>query len=317
MAAKKLSTDKIITGFSGDGDVAAWLAKVELVARLTGEKDLATFIPLYLEGSALALYLELAEEKRADAALLKKELLRAFSDGEVKSFSRLKLVRWAGESIDVFATDIRKLARCSGFEGDGLEQMVKLAFVTGFPDGISVALQQTPDFEAQKVSDLIPRARVLTSNISVGAGGVAAPAVMARKSERMNDDETGKAVMKCYGCNGPHPVRFCPERKRTLKCFGCGGDHLVRFCPKGDFQKGSCGHAYDMGSSRLCVPVIEVHVNGQSARGLVDTGCTTTMIREQLAGEGKGRSIVAAFDGREEVQGNDKSEAGDWRGEDG
>ena len=81
MAAKKLSTDKIITGFSGDGDVAAWLAKVELVAKLTGEKDLATLIPLYLEGSALALYLELAEEKRADAALLKKELLRAFSDG--------------------------------------------------------------------------------------------------------------------------------------------------------------------------------------------------------------------------------------------
>ena len=73
----------------------------------------------------------------------------------------------------------------------------------------------------------------------------------------------------------------------------------MRFCPKGDFQKGSCGHAYDMGSSRLCVPVIEVHVNGQSARGLVDTGCTTTMIRERLAGEGKGRSIVAAFDGRE------------------
>ena len=123
----------LIKPFNGDGDLVAWLEKVELVAKLNKVKDLATVIPLHLEGGALSVYLEMAEDKKADASLLKKELLRAFTDSEFTAFSKLKAVRWAGEPVDVYATEIRRLVRGCGLEGEGAEQLVKLAFINGFP----------------------------------------------------------------------------------------------------------------------------------------------------------------------------------------
>ena len=52
MAAKMAPTIRpdMVKTFSGEGDVEAWLAKVELVAKLTSIDDVASFIPLYLEG---------------------------------------------------------------------------------------------------------------------------------------------------------------------------------------------------------------------------------------------------------------------------
>ena len=90
----RLLTDNIIQSFSGEGDVVAWIAKIELVAKLTNVADVSSFIPLYLEGGALALYLELPAAKKADAEAPKKELARAFMDGEVVSFCKLILVCW-------------------------------------------------------------------------------------------------------------------------------------------------------------------------------------------------------------------------------
>lgn len=51
MAAVKTMPDmiKLFGGKVGD-DVEAWIQKVELAGNLTGVKDKACFIPLYLEG---------------------------------------------------------------------------------------------------------------------------------------------------------------------------------------------------------------------------------------------------------------------------
>ena len=49
----------MIKPFTGEGDVVSWIKKVQLVAKLQKVSDLASFIPLYLEGDALALYLEM------------------------------------------------------------------------------------------------------------------------------------------------------------------------------------------------------------------------------------------------------------------
>ena len=166
--ASKISVEKMIKPFTGEGDVLAWLQKVELVAKLTGEKDLACFIPLYLEEGALAVYLEMPEDKKTDASLIQKELLKAFTDNEFVAFSKLKAARWAGEPVDVYANELRRLVRGCGFKDDGAEQMTKLAFITGFPDSIGVELQQIQGVEKMKVGDIIPRARVLASNTKVG-----------------------------------------------------------------------------------------------------------------------------------------------------
>jgi len=60
MMSVKVRSD-MIRPFSGEGDVVAWLKKVRLVAKLQKITELESFLPLYLEGEALYLYLEMDE----------------------------------------------------------------------------------------------------------------------------------------------------------------------------------------------------------------------------------------------------------------
>ena len=48
----------VIPPFSGEGDVVGWIKKVKLVTKLQKVQDLASFIPLFLHGDALALYFD-------------------------------------------------------------------------------------------------------------------------------------------------------------------------------------------------------------------------------------------------------------------
>ena len=45
-------------------------------------------------------------------------------------------------------------------------------------------------------------------------------------------------------------------------------------------------------------PKVEVIIEGERVRDLVDTGCTTTMVRTRLVTGWSGSSRVVAFDGR-------------------
>ena len=302
----RIEASKAIKSFDGEGDVAAWLAKIELVASLTDVKDVAKLVPLYLEGGALALYLELDPSQRSDFKLLSRELLRAYSDSQIVSFSKLRVIKWAGEQVEIYANNIRKLARGAGFEGDGLEKVVKLSFITGFPDSISVELQQVQGIDNMSVSDVLGRARVLASNTRVG--GVAAPAMGGQGSQKGNVRFAQREPLKCYECGGPHVARLCPTRKREIRCYECNGKHYARDCPdlrsRESENKGlngcvSGGPTVTTGRTALKVPVIGVVVDGREARALVDTGCTTTMVHERLATEVRGEAMVSAFDGRE------------------
>ena len=299
--AGKIEASKAIKHFDGEGDVASWLAKIELVASLTDVKDVAKLVPLYLEGGALALYLELDDSKRNDFRCLSQELLRAYSDSQIVSFSKLRALQWAGEPVEVFANNIRKLARGSGLTGEGLEQVVKLSLITGFPDSISVELQQATGVDNMSVSDVLSRARVLANNTKIGS--MAAPAVGGQGGQK---GDAKREPLKCYDCGGPHIARYCPERKKDSGCWKCGGPHIARFCPEKkknaeeDKKKNADVACYEHNSrSVLKVPVISVVVGGRQARALVDTGCTTTMVREGLVADVKGEAVVSAFDGRE------------------
>ncbi|GFN80841.1 Pol polyprotein [Plakobranchus ocellatus] len=207
----------IIKPFTGQGDVGAWIQKVELVAKLTKVKDVASFWPLYLEGNALAVYLELSDHDKSEVDAIKKALVWAFSDSTFEAFSKLKVARWTGEPVDVFANDIRRMARESRLRGDGLEEVVKLAFVTGFPDSISVELRQVSGIEHMEVSEILGKARVLASTSRAGSysrGMAAAGIGMAKASN-----------LKCYKCNGPHIAKECPRGgsgKDPVTCYRCG-----------------------------------------------------------------------------------------------
>lgn len=216
---------EMIKSFSGDGDVVAWVQKVKLVARLQKLEDLASLLPLLLEGDALALYLEMSEDDKKDATKIEQRLVGAFTDGPFIAYGKLTQLRWSGEQIDIFATEARKLASLAGFVGAGLEKAVKLAFVTGLPNSVSVELQRVEDIMEVPMSEVISKARILTANLK--HTNVVSIVKSGENTTRTGTAEQGEKVpsmaskIKCYKCDGPHLVKYCPERSKIV-CFRCG-----------------------------------------------------------------------------------------------
>ena len=119
--------------------------------------------------------------------------------------------------------------------------------MNGFPDSISVELQQLPDVATMSVSDLIPRARVLTVNrastsmVTTGAVAYSRPFV-SKEGRQKQGVERVNFKGKCFRCEGPHMARECPER-RPVKCYACGQEgHISYNCPN------SAGKSTDQGN---------------------------------------------------------------------
>ena len=51
--AGRFEASKTLKHFDGEGDVSAWLSKLELVAQISGVKEPAQLVPLYLESSVV------------------------------------------------------------------------------------------------------------------------------------------------------------------------------------------------------------------------------------------------------------------------
>lgn len=254
MAGKvKISSD-MMRCYDGSGDVVAWMKKAKLVARLMEIKDLASFIPLYLEGDALALYLEMSEEDQLKVEKIEDRLKEAFAQGRFEAYRKLTDLRWVGEKVDVFANELRRLAGLSGWKGDGLELAVKLAFVTGFPDRVSAELKQMKDFDEVSMSDLITRARVLVAGNTGASEEVAAVATKEQVTattrhdpQRMNSGSKGGARVfrgRCFRCNGPHMARECKEPRPPVTCYRCGKEgHVAYRCEQGNDRWGAAAPA--------------------------------------------------------------------------
>ncbi|XP_067949869.1 uncharacterized protein [Watersipora subatra] len=73
------------------GEFGTWISKLDLVAELQKIEDLKTIVPLFLNGSAFALYEQLSEDVKGDYVKLKKELLTAFSINIYSAYSQLRL----------------------------------------------------------------------------------------------------------------------------------------------------------------------------------------------------------------------------------
>ena len=138
------------------------------MAKLQNITDLASFLPLYLEGEVLALYLEMDSTDQVDIEEIEKCLKVAFSDYMFTAYAKLVIFRWPGEKVDVYANEIRRLAGLAGFE-DRLENVVRLTCINNLPDLISVSMQQLPNVNFMPNSELVKRARVFTTNLSSAA----------------------------------------------------------------------------------------------------------------------------------------------------
>lgn len=113
--------------------------------------------------TTLALYLELSDEDQESVEKIQEKLKVAFTDDAFSAFGKLVQMKWTGEPVNVCANEIRRLARLAKFDKVGLEDLVKLTFVNGIPNNISVALQKVPEVLTIEISKLISHAMILSS----------------------------------------------------------------------------------------------------------------------------------------------------------
>ena len=93
---KKREMDKLakemIRLLKGKGDLVVWMKKLKLVAKFQKISDLASFIPLFLEGDVFALYLDMSEEDQQDEKMIEVRLKEAYMEGPFEVYEKLKKI---------------------------------------------------------------------------------------------------------------------------------------------------------------------------------------------------------------------------------
>ena len=246
----KVLTD-LVRPFDGQGDVMEWISKLELIADLRGVTRLEKVIPLFLSGNAHCLYLELSPDEKKSEKAIKSALISAFGMNSYKAYEQFVRRVWHDESVDVFATDLKRLARLGGVAYDDI---VKTQFVVGLPPSVSKELRTSVKLKECTMSQLVARARELLSELDVVGKPVAAPALgsglpapaasaaVSGSSARTLDGESesrGGRGLRCYKCGGPHMKRHCPVRPK-FNCWTCGQEgHSARVCSQGNARGGA------------------------------------------------------------------------------
>ena len=138
----------------------------------------------------------------------------------------------------MFLNEIRRMGGLAGFEGKGLERVVRLAFVNGFPDSISCDLQQMAGVLEVEMGEIVSRARILTARKNVGSDSTVAAAMAVDRSQvagrQMSGHGTDTRTFRgsCFQCGGPHMAKFCKTRsKGDIICYRCNKPgHVANRC---------------------------------------------------------------------------------------
>ena len=240
---------ELIRPFNGQSDVMEWLSKLELTAELREVDKLEKVIPLFLEGHAHNLYLELSTDEKKSAQSIKDALIKAFGVNRFKAYEQFVRRVWRDEPVDIYATDLKRLARLGRVASDDL---IKTQFVVGLPSAVSKELRASDKIDEMTLPQLVARARDLVSELIPGDHVVAAPALGyghvgkgdsgqgqgPRGRDRSSESKVGRAV-RCFRCGGPHMVRSCPTKPK-FECWTCGKEgHSARFCSQGNGRGGA------------------------------------------------------------------------------
>lgn len=228
---------RLIPEFDGASQpVCEWLEKVELVCQLRGIKGLHVVVPLRLTGGAFAVYQQLEESDKKSYEKIKEALKSAFASDRYEAYEQFERKRLrSGEPVDVFVSELRRLAGLFGGMPDG---SLACAFVAKLPESARRALRAGTRIEDMTLSQLISRARAVLAdeetNTMAAAAGVRTAAV--------------PATVKCYSCGQPnHIARDCTSARgqrghggsrggrNTVRCFNCNRiGHVASACPGND-----------------------------------------------------------------------------------
>ncbi|QQP49389.1 Putative LOC101234602 [Caligus rogercresseyi] len=264
-----------IPKFNGHGDVGDWIDQVDIAKDLLGLIDLSRVIPLFLEGDAFAVFKQLSEEEKKSEALIKKALKRAFSKSKFEAFAQLCTKKWEpGVSVDVYISQARALVHTIAKDGN-LEDVVKVAVVAGMPPEVCSQLQAVPNIDSMPMVELAGVARGLLT-----------------KPDLQPSDQYG-LLTRGIEPRQRHQRRREVRPPRPWTCFNS-------LLPGTGKRRGECVSASTLPSrgASASLPLRRLTINGREVMGLIDTGCTQTILGPSFINLSKrGRFPVTAFDG--------------------
>ena len=118
------------------------------------------------------------------------------------------------------------------FTNDGLNIIVRLTFVNGFPDNIRVNLLQASHITTMSKSDIISRTRILSSKIfktGVDAVSLRNMPIEQASPSMMKDKDFN---IKCFRFGEACLIKNCTERVSCFKCKKFG--HIASNCEQGE-----------------------------------------------------------------------------------
>lgn len=213
---------EFVKPFTGKEDIEKWLMRFEMVVASQKLKNEEMFLPLLLEGDALAVFLEMKEELKESAEAIKAKLRKAFGEDPFEAFRKLYDLKWEGEPVEVYASKIKRLLRLAKVDND---LVVKRVFVCGLPIDVRKKLRAMKGVEEAEIEEIIEKARVELSD-----------------DRHINESDSGAEPRKLFKENN--------KRFDKLECFACGENHLRKDCIKKNWRCFKCGHVGHIG--KIC-----------------------------------------------------------------
>ena len=242
-----------------EGNPVEWFQRFEICCSANEWNDAtkAKKLPTLLEGEALATWLELSEEQKANYIGAKAKLIERLEPMQFVSmddFHHRRLL--PSESLPVFAHDLKRLIdqAMPDADADTQQKLLIHQFLMGLPAEISKQLRAMGEIE--ELHKLVQHARLLmtlTQRENSAAVGQQKPntnLVETLKEQVAALTEQVAALtmanqcqpnrLLCFWCNQPgHVQQNCPNM-RPRQCFACGRiGHLTRDCRLGNEQGAS------------------------------------------------------------------------------